>query len=91
VAGRDDRDPLEHLLLRLLDCTRVERLCNAIEHIIDRCAHMSVLKELLDLAKVSTRLQIDLRSCGGTEVRESESWQAMPTSKRLKVSMENLR
>lgn len=56
TAGRDDRDPLEHLLLRLLDYTCIERLRDAIQHIIDRRAHMSVLKELLDLAKIPTRL-----------------------------------
>src|SRR5216683_8047258 len=31
TAGRDDRDPLEHLLLRLLDYTRIERFRDAIQ------------------------------------------------------------
>lgn len=84
TAGRDDRDPLEHLLLRLLDYTCIERLRDAIQHIIDRRAHMSVLKELLDLAKIPTRLQIELCSSPGRDVRESESWQSMPPCKRAK-------
>jgi hypothetical protein len=52
---------------------------------------MSMLKELLDLAKIPTRLQIELRGSRGPDVRESESWQSMPPCKRVKVSMENVR